>query len=84
MNEKNLPLFGKVTPNLLLVPAFGALAIGLVYILPVAERPIRGATFGAAWMFIALVGSSARHVLRSQEKRIAGLEEELAKLRSGS
>jgi len=62
------------------VPVICALSIGVFLMLFRQDRPVSGRGLGLVWLFVSMIGSSAYHVLRTQEKRLADMEDRLAQL----
>ncbi len=81
MDKSTSSISAAVKPRHLLMPCVGAIAIGCVYLFWRRDRPITGQALGLAWLFISMIGSSAYHVSRALQKRIADLETELTTLK---
>jgi hypothetical protein len=81
MDNSTASISAAVTPRHLLMPSVGAIAIGCIYLFWRRDRFITGQALGLAWVFISMIGSSAYHVSRALQKRIADLETELATLK---
>jgi len=82
---KNLPLFGQaVGHNILLLPVAAAMLMWALLAFVRGDRPANYMTVSSVWLWIALLGAFARHVLRAHNERIRELEEELARMKNAA
>jgi len=79
---KNLPLFGQAGGhNILLLPVAAAILMWALMAFVRGDRPANYMTVASVWLWIALLGSFARHVLGAHARRIRELEAELAEFK---
>jgi len=81
---KNLPLFGQAMGhNALLLPIAAAMLMWALLAF-VGAKPANYMTVASVWLWLALLGAVARHVLRAHNERIRELEEELARMKEAA
>ena len=82
---KTLPLDRQsFTARYLMLYAILALLMAVFFMVVHPEGPVSRRTLAIVWVWVSVMGSSLFHVLRSHEKRIATLEEQLAKVTKAS